>query len=148
MAHNAGHTPLRCPSLAQSGARKILAKLRGSVVGCPGPPGHKRGEPGRSLFRRAVLNRHERLAIQAVLQNIDIVITAPSWAAQQGAGSEIRYSQGLFHKGLYGLGNLNTTESELNWKAKVSKLVHLRGKKIQLSGILAVSIKLDSPFSR
>lgn len=71
---------------------------------------------------------------------------APPGAAR--LGSEIQYLLGLFHKGLYGLGNLNATAPELNWKAKVSKLVHLRGKKIQLSGILAVSIKLDSPFSR
>lgn len=54
----------------------------------------------------------------------------------------------FFIKVFMGSGNLNATEPELNWKAKVSKLVHLKGKKIQLSGILAVSIKLDSPFSR
>lgn len=45
------------------------------------------------------------------------------------AGSETQYSYSLFHKGLYRFGNLNTAEPELNWKAKVSKLVHLRGKK-------------------
>lgn len=54
----------------------------------------------------------------------------------------------FFIKAFMGSGNLNAAEPELNWKAKVSKLVHLKGKKIQLSGILAVSIKLDSPFSR
>lgn len=53
--------------------------------------------------------------------------TPPPPAVQ--AGSETQYSYGLFHKGLYRFGNLNTAEPELNWKAKVSKLVHLRGKK-------------------
>lgn len=55
--------------------------------------------------------------------------TPPPPAPAVRAGSETQYSYGLFHKGLYRFGNLNTAEPELNWKAKVSKLVHLRGKK-------------------
>lgn len=54
-------------------------------------------------------------------QNIDISPRPP--------GSETQHSQGLFHKGLYGFGNLNTVEPELNWKQKSLSLYILKEKK-------------------
>lgn len=63
---------------------------------------------------------------EVVLQNIDISPLPPRVLG--GARSEIQYSQGLFHKGLYGFGNLNAVEPELNWKQKSLSLYILEEK--------------------
>lgn len=62
-------------------------------------------------------------------------------------GSEMRHARRLFHKGLYGFGNLNTVEAELNWKQKSLSLYILEEKnsiKWDFSGFNTIGL----PFPR
>lgn len=81
----------RHPRRGRAG-RRVPAQPQGRVSEAGDPSD---GRAGRALGR-------------CVPQNTDVA----------GSRSETQYSQGLFHKGLYGFGNLNTVEPELNRERK------------------------------